>query len=153
MLMRIKILILFMLIVFSPLQSAFGAFPVKHTANICPPFTKSEGSTKTLTTSAKSIKTSWFSKHAHYVFHPLSKYLFPERRRSDTNGILSLIFGILGLFPLYGFLFAIPAIILGAIGVRRDERFALTGLILGIADVVLLLAEIIVLAALIAGSL
>lgn len=60
---------------------------------------------------------------------------------SNTNGIISLIFGIIGLccgwlipLPYVGYIFPAVAIIFGIIGIIKDDShgMAITGLILGI---------------------
>ena len=150
--MKTKSLLLVVVMMLWAAGFSFGAFPVRHSSKIYTSFTTEE-SAKTITTTSKSVKTSWLSEHIQHVFHPFDKYLFPEHRRNNTLGILSLIFGIVGLFPLYGLIFSIPAIILGAIGMHHDERFSVTGLILGLSAIVLLIAEIIALAFIIAASL
>lgn len=64
---------------------------------------------------------------------------------SNTNGIISLIFGIIGLccgwlipIPYIGWLFPIVAIVFGIIGIMKDDShgMAIAGLILGIISFV-----------------
>ena len=60
---------------------------------------------------------------------------------SNTNGIIALIFGIIGLccgwlipLPYVGWIFPIVAVIFGIIGIIKDDSkgMAIAGLILGI---------------------
>ncbi|MHA1107151.1 MAG: hypothetical protein ACTSPN_15770 [Promethearchaeota archaeon] len=64
---------------------------------------------------------------------------------SNTNGIIALIFGIIGLccawlipIPFVPFLFPIVAIVFGAIGIKKDDSngMAIAGLVLGIISVI-----------------
>ena len=64
---------------------------------------------------------------------------------SNTNGIISLIFGIIGLccawlipIPYVPFLFPIVAIVFGAIGIKKDDSngMSIAGLVLGIISVI-----------------
>ena len=82
-----------MLIAFQP---SFGAFPVKHAA-VTTSFTKTRETTKVQAVNVRSHKQSWFVSHVANVFSPLFEQFYPERRRNDTNGLLSMIFGIIGL--------------------------------------------------------
>ncbi|MEJ2250901.1 MAG: DUF4190 domain-containing protein, partial [Candidatus Lokiarchaeota archaeon] len=65
-------------------------------------------------------------------------------------GIIALIFGIIGFFTIIGFficgIFSVLAIILGAIGIAKDNerRIAIAGLILGIISLVVGILFIIV---------
>jgi hypothetical protein len=63
---------------------------------------------------------------------------------SNTNGIISLIFGIIGLccawlipIPFVPWLFPIVAIVFGIIGIMKDDShgMAIAGLVLGIISV------------------
>ena len=132
--MIIKHLNLITIILLSAAQPSFGAFPVKHAviANSTPIQTY-EAATAQLTYSG-SANPSRFANVIN-VFRPLAEHLNPEKRRSDTLGTLSLIFGIVGLLS---FLLpvSIAAIILGAIGKKHHERHALAGLILGIIGII-----------------
>lgn len=64
---------------------------------------------------------------------------------SNTNGIIALIFGIIGLccawlipIPFVPWLFPIVAIIFGAIGIKKDDSngMAIAGLVLGIISII-----------------
>jgi len=64
---------------------------------------------------------------------------------SNTNGIISLIFGIIGLccgwlipIPYIGYLFPAVAIIFGIIGIMKDDShgMAIAGLVLGIISLI-----------------
>ena len=64
---------------------------------------------------------------------PLPEQQKAEKEDSGVYGILSLVFGLLGIFP--------AAIVLGVIGLEKHRKYrelALTGLILGILTLVLL---------------
>jgi uncharacterized membrane protein YvbJ len=58
--------------------------------------------------------------------------------QNNTNGIVALVFGILGLCCIYGsmfnLIFGVIAIIFGAIGIKKDDKpqMAKVGLALGI---------------------
>ena len=60
-------------------------------------------------------------QYSHQPQYNDSQYLYSSRDKSNVNGIVSLIFGILGLFalPLVG---AIIAIIFGNLGKRTHLR-------------------------------
>lgn len=80
---------------------------------------------------------------------------------SNTNGIISLIVALVGLFISWflvffffiGFIFPVVAIIFGAIGISRDDSkgMAIAGLVIGIIDLLCLLLVIFLLAAFIAA--
>ena len=79
---------------------------------------------------------------------------------SNTNGIIALIFGILGLccawaipIPFVGLIFPIIAIIFGAIGIKKDDShgMAIAGLVLGIIALVCVILAITLLVALLAA--
>ena len=62
---------------------------------------------------------------------------------SNTFGIISLIFGIIGLccgwfLSLFGLVFPIVAIVCGAIGMKKDDSsgMSIAGLVLGIISVI-----------------
>lgn len=55
---------------------------------------------------------------------------------SNALGVSSLVLGIIGLF-IAGIPLGLLAIIFGAIGMSRKQRFSKAGFVLGIIDVVL----------------
>ena len=59
-------------------------------------------------------------------------------RNNNTNGIVALIFGLLGLFGVIPIVGSIVGIVLGAVGKNNDEdpRMAKAGLVLGIIGIV-----------------
>ena len=63
-------------------------------------------------------------------------------RRNNTNGIVSLIFGLLGLFGVIPTVSSIIGIALGVIGKSKDDdpRMAKAGLIIGIIGIVVWIA-------------
>jgi hypothetical protein len=79
---------------------------------------------------------------------------------SNTNGIIALIFGIIGLccawiipIPFVPFIFPIVAVIFGAIGIKKDDSsgMAIAGLVLGIISLVCVALVLFVFAALLAA--
>ena len=78
---------------------------------------------------------------------------------SNTNGIISLIFALVGLFvgwiPFlgwFGIIFPIIAIIFGAIGIKKDDShgMAIAGLVIGIISLLCIVLVITVFVALLA---
>ena len=63
-------------------------------------------------------------------------------RSNNTNGIVALIFGLLGLFSVIPIVGSIIGIVLGAIGKNKDDdpRMAKAGLVLGIIGIVVWIA-------------
>jgi O-antigen ligase len=63
-------------------------------------------------------------------------------RSNNTNGIVALIFGLLGLFGVIPIVGSIVGIVLGAVGRKKedDPRMAIAGLILGIIGIVIWIA-------------
>ena len=63
-------------------------------------------------------------------------------RSNNTNGIVALIFGLLGLFSVIPIVGSIIAIVLGAVGKNKDDdpRMAKAGLVLGIIGIVVWIA-------------
>lgn len=125
--------------IFTTCVASFAAFPVK------PPVATTLSSAKT-TESASALNTEKTTHKQSWVRHTLSdvqtafnNLLAPVHRKSDTLGLLSLIFGIVGLIGISGggVFLSIAAIVLGAMGLSRNQRFSLVGLILGIFGVVL----------------
>jgi O-antigen ligase len=69
-------------------------------------------------------------QHQPYNFGP---------RSNNTNGIVALIFGLLGLFGVIPIVGSIVGIALGAIGKTKDDdpKMAKAGLVLGIIGIVI----------------
>ncbi len=63
-------------------------------------------------------------------------------RSNNTNGIIALIFGLLGLFGVIPVVGSIVGIVLGAVGKNKDDdpRMAKAGLIIGVIGIVLWIA-------------
>jgi hypothetical protein len=121
-----KTLALLAILLFSAIQPAFCAFPVRHnqvsTVLVTPAASRQNASHKT------RLIPGFASRIANVV-DACSVLLHPEKIRTNTFGTLSLIFGITGIIfsPL-----SVPAIIFAIIGLKHDERYSLAGLILGI---------------------
>lgn len=122
--MGVKIKVLISCLIFAATFSSFAAYPVRQK------IITNQSIGKVKEGAIQSAKYSWFATHIIARCHHYPDMHGPERRRSDTNGLLSLIFGIAGLsiFPL----FSIPAVILGSIGKRHHEEYAHAGYTLGI---------------------
>ncbi len=73
------------------------------------------------------------SQHQPYGYRP---------RSNNTNGIVALIFGLLGLFGVIPVVGSIIGIALGAIGKNKDDdpKMAKAGLIIGIIGIVVWIA-------------
>ena len=65
-----------------------------------------------------------------------------RQRSNNTNGIVALIFGLLGLFGVIPVIGSIIGIVLGAVGKNKDDdpRMAKAGLIIGIIGIVIWIA-------------
>lgn len=59
-------------------------------------------------------------------------------RNNNTNGLVALIFGLLGLFSVIPIVGSIIGIVLGAVGKTKDDdpRMAKAGLVLGVIGIV-----------------
>jgi len=76
-------------------------------------------------------------------YHPRQYQPYAYRPRSNnTNGIVALIFGLLGLFGVIPVVGSIVGIVLGAVGKNKDDdpRMAKAGLIIGIIGIVIWIA-------------
>lgn len=71
--------------------------------------------------------------------HQLDDY---RPRNNNTNGIIALIFGLLGLFSVVPIVGSILGIVFGAIGRKKDDpaKMAIAGLIIGIIGIVVWIA-------------
>jgi hypothetical protein len=150
--MKKKTLLPLIIFIFTLVQISYAAFPVKHQG--LPP-SNSQNRAEDLTVHAtgyKLHKLSWFSTHITNTLLPYADQLNPIRRHNDALGILSLICGIAGFVAIIygGYILSIAAIILGAMGVRRQERFSLAGLLLGIVGVVVTIAALLLSVAILA---
>lgn len=69
-------------------------------------------------------------QHQPYDYRP---------RSNNTNGIIALIFGLLGLFSVVPVVGSILGIVFGAIGRKKDDgpKMAIAGLVLGIIGIVI----------------
>ena len=63
-------------------------------------------------------------------------------RNNNTNGLVALIFGLLGLFSVIPIIGSIIGIVLGAVGKTKDDdpRMAKAGLVIGIIGIVVWIA-------------
>ena len=155
--MKNRLLLLFAFFILGISQHSFAAFPVKNTAT-------TENAKISTATNHKNLpfltrttdKIYGFSENVEKTLH-LRNSILPERRKDNTLGILSLIFGIIGivgLFTLYfGLPFSIAAWILGAMGRKRNEDYSLAGMILGIIGVALAVLFVILVAVLVVAFL
>ncbi|MCW3122590.1 MAG: hypothetical protein JWQ38_2082 [Flavipsychrobacter sp.] len=144
--MKNKLLALIAILVLGATAPSFAAFPVRHA-------TTENAQVNTITDNKLPATNKAYDKVVNFTdrvagaLH-IHNPVHPEQRRSDTLGLLSMIFGILSLVLITaggGFYFGIPAIILGAIGLSHHERFSLVGLILGgVSFIISLIAVILV---------
>lgn len=153
--MKNKLLLLLAFFILCASQPTFAGFPVKATTE-----STSTGNIKNLKATPAAGKaydkmmsyTDNISRALH-INNPMHPH---HKSGGDTIGILALVFGILSCVAfgwLAGLYFGIPAIILGAIGLSRGERFSLVGLILGAVSLFVTLIAIIFVAALIGAML
>jgi hypothetical protein len=90
-------------------------------------------------------KTGGFINKLSGIVYSGHAGVLPERRNRNTNiGLVSMIFGIAAFCVPLGMVLGIPAIIMGATGIKRHEKYARAGLILGIVSTALSLFEIII---------
>jgi uncharacterized membrane protein YdbT with pleckstrin-like domain len=92
-------------------------------------------------TQAQSPKETYSQQNLQY--QPRQYQPYGNRSRSNnTNGIVALIFGLLGLFGVIPVVGSIIGIALGAIGKSKDDdpRMAKAGLIIGIIGIVVWIA-------------
>jgi|GEM_PF-5810439 len=151
--MKNRLLLLFAFFILYTSQNSFAAFPLKNTATTENVKVSNVTNHKSLPFLARATdKIYGFSENVEKTLH-LRNSILPERRKDNTLGILSLIFGIIGivgLFTLYlGLPFSIAAWILGAMGRKRNEDYSLAGMILGIIGVALAVLVVIVVAVLV----
>jgi len=65
-------------------------------------------------------------------------------KKNNPYAIMGFVFGILSIFPIYGTLLSIPAIVLSIQGMKREKRkLARVGLVMGIVGLILGVAFII----------
>jgi hypothetical protein len=110
-------------------QPSFGAFPAKHPATTNVPENTTgpandygSGSASQLSTKLAPIVHAFDGKHHGH------------ESDNNTQGRLSMVFGIAALATFVvggGFLFGIPSIILGVIGLRRHQTHSRAGVIMG----------------------
>lgn len=118
------LLLLFFIVLFSyaPVRS-FAAIPIKEQ--------KQAGRVQQW---YQRVNEAAAAQRSLQLSEPLPEQQRTEKEDSGVYGILSLVFGLLGIFP--------AAIVLGVIGLEKHRKYrelALTGLILGILTLVLLL--------------
>ena len=70
------------------------------------------------------------------------KYYYNPEGDNNTNGIIALIFGLLGFFNVVPIVGSILGIVFGAIGRKKDDgpKMAIAGLVLGIIGIVVWVA-------------
>jgi spore maturation protein SpmB len=67
------------------------------------------------------------------------------KKRAGGWSITSLVLGIISI-PIGSILFGILAIIFGAIGLKKQQRFSLAGIILGVVGVIVWAVAILIIA-------
>ncbi len=142
--------LLIILVLCSGIDRSYAAFPVKETSasNVA----ANEGSTKR---SFRATKVAQLYAQLKHVAHPLP-VIDKNGQKSGWPGITSFIASILAIaalytFPFFFILFAILAIVFGAIGLSRKRYsgtgLALAGLIIGSLEILALIALIALLVA------
>ncbi|MCW3122591.1 MAG: hypothetical protein JWQ38_2083 [Flavipsychrobacter sp.] len=149
--MKNKILALLVMMILVAMSPAFAAFPVKHVSSVEKEQTINTLNKKTPVLGKAYDKASTAADNFKRAFH-MRNTMSPAKHNGNTVGILSLVFGILGVVGVFvagfGLLFSTAAIVLGAIGLSHHEQFSLAGLILGILGFILSLIVILVVVAL-----
>ncbi|NVM44777.1 MAG: DUF4190 domain-containing protein [Candidatus Lokiarchaeota archaeon] len=79
---------------------------------------------------------------SYYQQKPSHQPIDYRSRNNNTNGIIALIFGILGLCSIVPIVGSILGIVFGAIGRRKDDdrRLAIAGFVLGIVGLAIWIA-------------
>ena len=92
-------------------------------------------------TQAQSPKETYSQQNLQYQPRQYQPYGY-RPGSSNTNGIVALIFGLLGLFGVIPVVGSIIGIALGVIGKKKDDdpRMAKAGLIIGIIGIVVWIA-------------
>ncbi len=133
--MNIVRIILVIISVLLAQQLSYAAFPLSSAQQVCVYIKATAVKTENRRTSALRSFFRNGSDHSKYIFTH-----HPDDTHHNVKGIagkLSFIFGLCSIVPIIGIMFGIPAIIIGAIGIRKHQKHALAGLILGIATTIL----------------
>src|SRR4051812_5828926 len=85
---------------------SFAAFPVKHTSAADHRIIASYRTDNTTESRLAGKNHSQAIRLSDWL-HQKSSGFFPVRRKSDVHGILSLIFGIIGVIPVFGLWFCV----------------------------------------------
>ncbi len=126
--MKNKAILLVACMLFIGLQFSYGGFVIKQSAH------KSVANKVITAANHSTAKGSsfayWFQKKSG-----LFKTIFRGHPEKGALGNWALILGILSFIPLVGFIFGIPAIILGVKGIRKNQKHARLGMIFGICTI------------------
>ncbi len=137
-------IMLIILLICSGTDRSFGAFPIKETT------TTAVAGEHTVKRSFRTTKVAKLYAQLKHVAHP-TPIIDRNGQKSGWPGITSLISALVAIAALYTFpafflLFAIAAIVFGAIGLSRkrysNNGLALAGLILGALEILALVALI-----------
>jgi len=107
-------------------QSAQGAFMVKRAVT-----TKAAVHAPVVATGHNTSLLYRIREKAH----SLLPKIYGIENKKGIFGTLALVAGILSFIPIYGMLFGAAAIVLGCIGIRRHQKLAMLGLVLGCAGI------------------
>ncbi len=77
----------------------------------------------------------YYNPYQYNQYQPYPQPYPMPQRQDNTLGIISLILGIVSFFT--GIIFSVLAIVVGYIGMKRDQKYALAGLVLGVITLIL----------------
>ena len=125
---KIIAFILFAFLTFASEQPCVAAIPIASAP------AAASSAAHNVSISQRSEKATWLGTKVSQI-----KHVFHPEHRAPNLGKLALVFGICGFIPIIGWMPAIAAIILGAIGhhKKKEDKRALVGMILGIVSLTL----------------